>query len=110
MRCDQARLTADVPAARHQQLNGIGIEMEQGRIKHWNPDKGYGFISDEWGAEVFFAIPTLHRSSLTSVTIGDRVRFTRHQFRGREEAHIIELADLASPFTAGLLKTLGADR
>ena len=80
--------------------------MENGTIKFWNDDRGFGFIVDESGREVFFAIPTLRRSSLLTIIAGTKVRFSRHQFKNREEAARIELADRPSPDAVGLMKTL----
>ncbi|MGP4713691.1 MULTISPECIES: ribonuclease domain-containing protein [unclassified Psychrobacter] len=49
--------------------------MQSGTIKHWNEDKGYGFIDvDDQNEDVFFHITTVRLSE--PVSIGQRVYFT----------------------------------
>ena len=49
--------------------------MEQGTIKHWNADRGYGFITPErGGADLFVHISELAGSGINLV-IGQRVNF-----------------------------------
>ena len=47
---------------------------ETGTVKWFNPEKGFGFIARDSGAEdVFVHVSALERSGLTGVSQGDRV-------------------------------------
>ena len=62
--------------------------MQSGTIKHWNQDKGYGFIDvDEQSEDVFFHISTTRLSA--PISIGQRVYFNskrndKNQLRATE--------------------------
>ena len=46
--------------------------MQSGEIKHWNADKGYGFIDvDNQSEDVFFHLSTVRLSQ--PITVGQRV-------------------------------------
>ena len=75
--------------------------MQSGEIKHWNADKGYGFIEvDNQSEEVFFHISTVRLSQ--PISEGQRVYFNsqrneKNQLRAIEvtsnELSILETAD-----------------
>ena len=62
--------------------------MQSGKIKHWNADKGYGFIEvDNQGEDVFFHISTVRLSQ--PISEGQRVYFNsqrneKNQLRATE--------------------------
>ena len=62
--------------------------MQSGTIKHWNQDKGYGFIDvDEQSEDVFFHVSTTRLSA--PISIGQRVYFNskrndKNQLRATE--------------------------
>jgi len=62
--------------------------MQSGKIKHWNADKGYGFIDvDNQGEDVFFHISTARLSQ--PISEGQRVYFNsqrndKNQLRATE--------------------------
>ena len=75
--------------------------MQSGKIKHWNADKGYGFIEvDNQSEDVFFHISTVRLSQ--PISEGQRVYFNsqrndKNQLRATEvtsnELSILETAD-----------------
>ncbi len=76
------------------------IPMQSGKIKHWNSDKGYGFIDvDNQNEDVFFHVSTVRLS--LSISEGQRVYFNsqrndKNQLRATEvtsnELSILETA------------------
>ncbi len=62
--------------------------MQSGTIKHWNPDKGYGFIDvDDQSEDVFFHVSTVKLSQ--PIHIGQQVYFNserndKNQLRATE--------------------------
>lgn len=79
--------------------------MQSGKIKHWNADKGYGFIDvDNQGEDVFFHISSVRLSQ--PISEGQRVYFNsqrndKNQLRATEvtsnELSILETADSKTP-------------
>jgi len=49
--------------------------MEQGTVKWFNADKGYGFISRENGEDVFVHFSAIQTSGYRSLTEGQPVQF-----------------------------------
>ena len=79
--------------------------MQSGKIKHWNADKGYGFIEvDNQGEDVFFHISSVRLSR--PISEGQRVYFNsqrndKNQLHATEvtanELSILETADSKTP-------------
>ena len=79
--------------------------MQSGKIKHWNADKGYGFIEvDNQGEDVFFHISSVRL--LQPISEGQRVYFNsqrndKNQLRATEvtsnELSILETTDSKAP-------------
>ncbi|WP_457858177.1 cold shock domain-containing protein [Psychrobacter pulmonis] len=79
--------------------------MQSGKIKHWNADKGYGFIEvDNQGEDVFFHISSVRLSR--PISEGQRVYFNsqrndKNQLHATEvtanELSILETADAKNP-------------
>ena len=79
--------------------------MQSGKIKHWNADKGYGFIDvDNQDEDVFFHISSVRLSR--PISEGQRVYFNsqrndKNQLRATEvtsnELSILETADAKKP-------------
>ena len=49
--------------------------MAQGSVKWFNDAKGYGFISQENGEDVFVHFSAIQASGFKSLTEGDKVEF-----------------------------------
>ena len=50
-------------------------EMAEGTVKWFNPEKGYGFISDEQGNDVFVHYSGLNMEGFKSLDEGAEVEF-----------------------------------
>jgi len=76
--------------------------MQSGKIKHWNQDKGYGFIDvDNQNEDVFFHVSTVRLSQ--PISEGQRVYFhsqrnDKNQLRATEvtsnDLSILETSDI----------------
>ena len=62
--------------------------MNTGKIKWFNPTKGYGFIetSDGGDADVFLHISALQEAGIDTITEGEEVTFEIGDNRGRNTA------------------------
>ena len=49
--------------------------MAQGTVKWFNDAKGYGFISQEYGEDVFVHFSAIQAQGFKSLAEGDRVEF-----------------------------------
>jgi len=49
---------------------------QQGTVKFFNPDKGYGFIKpDDGGKDIFVHVTALEQAGLQSLNEGQRITF-----------------------------------
>ena len=61
--------------------------MPTGKIKWFNPTKGYGFIAnDEGGKDVFLHISALEEAGINTLQEGEAVSFGIGENRGKENA------------------------
>ena len=61
--------------------------MSNGKIKWFNPAKGYGFIeNDGGGKDVFVHINALEASGIDTLNEGDAVSFEIGENKGKENA------------------------
>ena len=61
--------------------------MATGKIKWFNPTKGYGFIeNDAGGKDVFLHISALEESGIDTLQEGEAVSFEIGENRGKENA------------------------
>ena len=68
--------------------------MTQGKIKHWNRDRGFGFIArDDGEADVFVHFRHLQNASRDHLEIGERVEFeiVPDDRRGKPEARNVRV-------------------
>ena len=64
-----------------------GLRMSNGKIKWFNPTKGYGFIeNDAGGNDVFLHVSALEQAGIDTLTEGEAVSFEIADNRGRENA------------------------
>lgn len=75
--------------------------MAIGKVKWFNPTKGYGFIEpNESGPDVFVHIRQVERSGLTGLAEGQHVSYDLVKTHGRTSAGNIQLVNKASAATA----------
>jgi len=61
--------------------------MSNGKIKWFNPTKGYGFIeNDAGGKDIFLHVSALEQAGIDTLEEGDAVSFEIGDNRGRENA------------------------
>ena len=61
--------------------------MSNGKIKWFNPTKGYGFIeNDAGGKDVFLHVSALEQAGIDTLTEGEAISFDIGDNRGRENA------------------------
>ena len=61
--------------------------MSKGKIKWFNPTKGYGFIENEAGGkDVFLHISALEQAGIDNLEEGQAVSFEIGENRGKENA------------------------
>ena len=61
--------------------------MSKGKIKWFNPTKGYGFIeNDAGGKDVFLHVSALEQAGIDTLEEGEAVSFEIGENRGKENA------------------------
>ena len=61
--------------------------MSNGKIKWFNPAKGYGFIeNDAGGKDVFLHVSALEQAGIDTLEEGESVSFEIGENRGKENA------------------------
>ena len=61
--------------------------MSNGKIKWFNPTKGYGFIeNDAGGKDIFLHVSALEQAGIDTLEEGEAVSFEISDNRGRENA------------------------
>ena len=61
--------------------------MSNGKIKWFNPTKGYGFIeNDAGGKDIFLHVSALEQAGIDTLEEGEAVSFEIGDNRGRENA------------------------
>ncbi len=70
--------------------------MATGKVKWFNPTKGFGFIAPEQGgSDVFVHISALERAGLRTLNEGQRVSYELATEKGKTSAVNIKLAEAA---------------
>ena len=66
--------------------------MQQGTVKWFNAKKGYGFISDEEGKDVFVHFSALNMDGFKELKDGERVEFEVVEGeKGPQAANVVRL-------------------
>ena len=63
-----------------------------GKVKSFNKEKGYGFITGEDGKDVFFHYSALHMDSFKTIEVGASVEFeAQDSDRGLRASKVVKL-------------------
>jgi len=69
------------------------MSKETGRLKWFNPEKGYGFITpDNGGRDVFVHVSAFQQSSIEQVEDGMKIAYNEGESRGKSCAVDLESA------------------
>jgi len=68
-------------------------ERIQGTVKWFNGDKGFGFITQENGPDVFAHYSEIQDTGYRSLNEGDRVEFTLAQGQKGPQATVIKMVE-----------------
>ena len=60
--------------------------MTTGKIKWFNPTKGYGFIVQEGSKDVFLHISALEEAGIDTLKEGEEIEFEIGENKGKENA------------------------
>ncbi|SVD18310.1 uncharacterized protein METZ01_LOCUS371164 [marine metagenome] len=60
--------------------------MTNGKIKWFNPTKGYGFIEQEGSKDVFLHVSALEKAGISTLQEGQAVSFEIGENNGKENA------------------------
>ena len=60
--------------------------MTTGKIKWFNPTKGYGFIEQEWSKDVFLHVSALEQAGIETLKEGEEIEFEIGENKGKENA------------------------
>jgi CspA family cold shock protein len=60
--------------------------MTTGKIKWFNPTRGYGFIEHEGNKDVFLHVSALEEAGIDKLTEGEDIEFEIGENKGRENA------------------------
>ena len=60
--------------------------MTTGKIKWFNPTKGYGFIEQEGSKDVFLDVSALDKAGIDTLKEGEEIEFEIGENKGKENA------------------------
>jgi len=60
--------------------------MTTGKIKWFNPTKGYGFIEQEGSKDIFLHVSALEQAGIGTLKEGEEIEFEIGENKGRENA------------------------
>ena len=60
--------------------------MTIGKIKWFNPTKGYGFIENEGSKDVFLHVSALEEAGIKTLQEGEEIEFEIGENKGKENA------------------------
>ena len=73
-------------------IENVGTEMSKGTVKWFNNQKGYGFICDEQGNDVFVHYTGLKMSGFKSLEEGQTVEFeVVNGAKGPQATNVVKL-------------------
>ena len=68
--------------------------MTTGKIKWFNPTKGYGFIENEGSKDVFLHVSALEKAGISTLKEGEEIEFEIGENKGKENAINIKKVDI----------------
>ena len=60
--------------------------MTTGKIKWFNPTKGYGFIENEGSKDVFLHVSALEQAGISTLKEGEEIEFEIGENKGKQNA------------------------
>ena len=60
--------------------------MTTGKIKWFNPTKGYGFIEQAGNKDVFLHVSALEKAGINTLKEGEKIEFEIGENKGKENA------------------------
>ena len=60
--------------------------MTTGKIKWFNPTKGYGFIEQEGSKDIFLHVSALEKAGINTLQEGEQIEFEIGESKGKENA------------------------
>ena len=60
--------------------------MTTGKIKWFNPTKGYGFIEQEGSKDVFLHVSALEQAGISTLQEGEEIEFEIGENKGKQNA------------------------
>ena len=60
--------------------------MTTGKIKWFNPTKGYGFIEQEGNKDVFLHVSALEQAGISTLKEGEEIEFEIGENKGKQNA------------------------
>ncbi len=82
--------------------------MQQGTVKWFNAKKGYGFISDEEGKDVFVHFSALNMDGFKELKDGERVEFEVVEGeKGPQAANVVRLGEFINRVELGIITKRG---
>ena len=69
--------------------------MTTGKIKWFNPTKGYGFIEQEGSKDVFLHVSALEQAGISTLKEGEEIEFEIGENKGKENAINIKKVDIS---------------
>ena len=67
--------------------------MTTGKIKWFNPTKGYGFIEQEGSKDVFLHVSALEEAGISTLKEGEKIEFEIGENKGKENAINVKRVD-----------------
>ena len=67
--------------------------MTTGKIKWFNPAKGYGFIEQEGNKDVFLHVSALEEAGISTLKEGEIIEFEIGENKGKENAINVKRVD-----------------
>lgn len=69
-----------------------GTQMSTGKVKWFNAEKGYGFITDENGQDVFVHFSAIQADGFKTLDEGQEVSFdVQNSDRGPQATNVVKL-------------------